>query len=73
VKSFGFRVELGWGGFLEVPMGIGIIQFKQLQEFILIYNFAKRLKSLKFKTPFEFLVEKFKNNPILFYQNSYAC
>ena len=42
---------------------------KHLQEFILVYNFAKRLKSLKFKTPFEFLAEKFKNNPTLFYQN----
>ena len=47
-----------------------IIQFeKHLQEFLLVYNFAKRLKSLKFKTPFEFLAEKFKNNPTLFYQN----
>ena len=42
---------------------------KHLKEFILVYNFAKRLKSLKFKTPFEFLAEKFKNNPTLFYQN----
>ena len=42
---------------------------KHLHEFILVYNFAKRLKSLKFKTPFEFLAEKFKNKPTLFYQN----
>jgi transposase InsO family protein len=42
---------------------------KHLQEFVLVCNFAKRLKSLKFKMPFEFLAEKFKNNPTLFYQN----
>lgn len=42
---------------------------KHLQEFILAYNFAKKLKSLNFKTPFGFLIEKFKNNPTLFYQN----
>jgi len=42
---------------------------KHLQEFLLVYNFAKRLKSLKFKTPFEFLTEKFKKNPKVFYQN----
>ena len=46
---------------------------KHLQEFILVYNFAKRLKFLKFKTPFEFLAEKFKNNPTLFYQNLDHC
>ena len=47
-----------------------ITQFeKHLQEFLLVYNFAKKLKSLKFKTPFEFLTEKFKNNPGIFYQN----
>ena len=47
-----------------------ITQFeKYLQEFVLVYNFAKRSKSLKFKTPFEFLAEKFKNNPTLFCQN----
>jgi hypothetical protein len=47
-----------------------ITQFeKHLQEFILVYNFAKKLKSLNFKTPFAFLTEKFKNNPTIFYQN----
>jgi transposase-like protein len=37
-----------------------------LEEFILAYNFAKKLKSLKFKTPLEFLVEKFKVIPKVF-------
>ena len=44
---------------------------KHLQEFILAYNFAKRLKSLKFKNPFEFIIEKFKEKPNLFYQNPF--
>jgi len=42
---------------------------KHLQEFILAYNFAKKLKSIKFKTPFEFLIEKYKIIPEVFYQN----
>ena len=44
---------------------------KHLQEFVLAYNFAKRLKSLKFKNPFEFIIEKFKEKPNLFYQNPF--
>jgi len=42
---------------------------KHLQEFLLVYNFAKKLKVLKFKTPFEFLTTEFENNPKVFYQN----
>jgi transposase-like protein len=42
---------------------------KHLQEFIFAYNFAKRLKTLKFKTPFDFLIEKFKIIPKVFYKN----
>jgi hypothetical protein len=42
---------------------------KHLQEFLLVYNFSKKLKTLKFKTPFEFLTEEFKNNPKVFHQN----
>jgi len=42
---------------------------KHLQEFLLVYNFSKKLKALKFKTPFEFLIQEFKNNPKVFYQN----
>ena len=40
-----------------------------LQEFVMTYNCAKKLKILKFKTPLEFLVEKFLNKPILFKYN----
>lgn len=47
--------------------------FDELQEhlaaFLAVYNCAKRLKSLKLKTPLEFLNERFLNMPILFKQN----
>ena len=42
---------------------------KHLNEFMIAYNFAKKLKALKFKTPFEFLTNEFKNNPKVFVQN----
>jgi transposase InsO family protein len=42
---------------------------KHLQEFIFAYNIAKRLKTLKFKTPFDFLIEKYKIIPKVFYKN----
>jgi transposase InsO family protein len=42
---------------------------KHLQEFIFAYNFVKRLKSLKFKTPFDFLIERYKIIPKVFYKN----
>ncbi len=44
---------------------------KHLQEFVIAYNFAKRLKSLRFKNPFEFIIEKFKEKPKLFYKNPF--
>ena len=44
---------------------------KHMQEFVLAYNFAKRLKSIKFKNPFEFIIEKFKEKPNLFHQNPF--
>jgi len=40
-----------------------------LQTFVVAYNCAKHLKSLKLKTPLEFLTEKFLNKPILFRRN----
>jgi hypothetical protein len=47
--------------------------FEQLQEHLAIYlqayNSAKRLKSLRFKIPREFLAQKFFNNPIPFEYN----
>ena len=39
---------------------------KHLQEFLLAYNFAKRLKSINYKTPMEFLVEKYQKIPKVF-------
>ena len=44
---------------------------KHLQEFVPAYNFAKKLKSIKFKTPFEFLIEEYKINPKVFYKNPF--
>tara|TARA_B110000259_G_C14003213_1_gene397024 strand:+ start:478 stop:1437 length:960 start_codon:yes stop_codon:yes gene_type:complete len=40
-----------------------------LQEFIHTYNLAKRLKTLKFKTPFDFLIEQYKIIPEVFHKN----
>ena len=42
---------------------------RHLNQFMLAYNFAKKLKSLAFKTPFEFLIQEFKKNPKVFHQN----
>jgi transposase-like protein len=42
---------------------------KHLQEFLLAYNFAKKLKSIKFKTPLEFLIEEYRIDASLFYRN----
>lgn len=42
---------------------------KHLQEFIFAYNFAKRLKSLKFKAPLDFLMDQYKIMPKVFYKN----
>lgn len=39
---------------------------KHLQEFLLAYNFAKKLKSINYKTPMEFLSEKYKEIPKVF-------
>ena len=42
---------------------------KHLNQFMIAYNFAKKLKSLAFKTPFEFLIQEFKKNSKVFHQN----
>lgn len=44
---------------------------KHLQEFLLAYNFAKKLKSLSYKTPMEFLSEKYKEIPKVFLVKPY--
>ncbi len=42
-----------------------------LHTFMASYNCAKHLKSLKLKTPLEFLIERFLERPILFKRNPY--
>jgi len=44
---------------------------QHLQSFLAAYNCAKRLKSIKLKTPLEFITEKFLNKPVLFKYNPY--
>jgi hypothetical protein len=44
---------------------------KYLMSFILSYNHQKKLKSLKFKSPFSLLLEKFDKMPSLFKDNPY--
>ena len=45
-------------------------QFKQhLYDFLNVYNFAKKLKTLRFKTPYEFIVEKYNSNATIFLTN----
>jgi len=38
-----------------------------LQTFLAVYNYAKNLKTLKGKTPFEFITAEYQHNPALFY------
>ena len=40
-----------------------------LMSFILYYNHQKKLKTLKYKTPYTFLVEKYEKTPLLFRYN----
>ena len=42
---------------------------RHLNDFLLAYNFARRLKALKGKTPWQFLEEQYTKNPRLFYKN----
>jgi transposase InsO family protein len=45
-------------------------QFKQhLYDFLNVYNFAKKLKSLKFKSPWDFIVDYYKKNATIFTNN----
>lgn len=47
-------------------------QLKQhLYDFLNVYNFTKKLKSLKFKSPYQFIVDKFKDNDTIFINNPY--
>ena len=40
-----------------------------LQAFLMAYNYAKKLKALRFLTPYEKIIEDWKTNPELFYIN----
>lgn len=44
---------------------------KHLYQFILAYNHAKRLKTLKGLSPYEFICNQWNKNPHLFYTNPY--
>jgi IS30 family transposase len=40
-----------------------------LMSFLLVYNYQRPLKSLKFKTPYERVVEEYQINPDIFLEN----
>jgi transposase InsO family protein len=42
---------------------------QHLEAFIQAYNFAKRLKALQGRTPYEFICDKWRENPAVFYQH----
>ncbi|MBD3795482.1 MAG: IS481 family transposase, partial [Epsilonproteobacteria bacterium] len=42
---------------------------RDLMSYLLYYNHQKKLKALKFKTPYATLPEKFDSNPELFKEN----
>ncbi|MBD3799055.1 MAG: transposase, partial [Epsilonproteobacteria bacterium] len=44
---------------------------RHLMSYLLYYNHQKKLKALKFKTPYATLLEKFDSNPELFKENPY--
>lgn len=40
-----------------------------LMAFLLAYNFQRPLKALKFKSPYDIILEKYKQKPALFHLN----
>jgi len=42
---------------------------KHLHAFLLVYNYQRPLQALKFKTPYEKVIEEYKNNPNVFLIN----
>jgi len=44
---------------------------QHLMSYLLYYNHQKKLKALKFKTPYTILLEKFDSSPELFKDNLY--
>ena len=43
---------------------------KVFMHFLLVYNYQRPLKALKFKTPYEKVIEEYEINPSLFFINS---
>ena len=49
-----------------------IYEFKRhLMSFIMLYNYQKKLKSLKYKSPYDFVLDKYDIMPMLFKDNPY--
>jgi transposase-like protein len=47
-------------------------QFKKhLQDYLLVYNYAKKLKALKFMTPYEKIISEYEKDPSVFNKNPY--
>ena len=44
---------------------------KHLHAFLMAYNFAKRLKTLKGLTPYQFICQQWQKNPLLFKFNPF--
>ena len=45
---------------------IGSIERRHLRDWLVAYNFAKQLKALRFKTPYEAIEELWKSKPDIF-------
>ena len=43
---------------------------KHMMSFVLYYNHRRKLKALKYQTPFDTIIKWFEENPSLFHQNS---
>ena len=42
---------------------------KHMMNFLLLYNFQRKLKSIKYQTPYYIIIQKFKENPENFVYN----
>jgi Integrase core domain len=44
---------------------------KHIMSFLLVYNFQKKLRALKYQTPYDFILKTFDEQPTLFKENPY--
>ncbi len=44
---------------------------EHIYDFLMVYNFTKKLKSLKYKTPYDKIIEEWKLHPKVFWKNPY--